>query len=95
MNSAPTTHQSKKIRTLLRTGAALLVAGILLSWAAEPLSRVYLSRDAHGSFSTVDENRRDGIQNIADKLSWLGVGLLVVSAIGWVNRPEDQQEADK
>jgi hypothetical protein len=37
----------------------------------------------------------DRIQNVGDKMSWLGLGLILVGAVAWVNRRQDEQEANK
>ena len=81
----------QKIRTLVRSGIALLVAGFVLYWVAKPMAKVYLNPDASGSVSTIDGDRRGRIQFVADKLSWLGLGLVVVGAMAWANRSENQE----
>jgi hypothetical protein len=86
MNSESAAHMSKKIRTLVGFGAAILLAGIALHWAAEPLGKEVISRSEHGVVSMIDENRVNSIQFVGDKISWLGLGLIVTGALGWVNR---------
>ena len=71
------------------TGAVSLVVGIVIFWVAEPLSRVYLTRDGNGSSSMIDEDRMERIQFIGDRLSWLGLGLIVVGSAAWVSRREN------
>ena len=74
----------------MRTGIGLLVAGILLYCVAKPMARVYISRDATGSVSTIDEGRMGTIQFVGDKLAWLGSGLVVVGAAVWIRRFKDE-----
>ncbi len=78
----------KKIKTLLRLGILLLVIGFALQWAAEPLATVVLRRDENGYASTVDQGRMNGVQFASEKLAWLGLGLIIVASVGWVNQPD-------
>jgi len=90
MSSYFSTYHSKRIRILAWTGVALLLGGIALYWAATPMSRVYLSRDMHGSYSQIDGDRQDLIKFLGDRLSWVGLGLILTSSIAWVNNSKDE-----
>jgi hypothetical protein len=95
MRSDTTARRSKKIQFLIGTGGALLLAGFVLHWAAKPLAREYISRNEHGSVSTINESRKDSIQHVGDRISWLGLALIVVGSFGWVNQPEDEQRREQ
>ena len=90
MSSYYSTYHSKRIRILAWTGVVLLLGGIALYWAATPMSRVYLTRDMHGSFSQIDGDRQDLIKFLGDRLLWVGLGLILTSSIAWVNNSNDE-----
>jgi len=62
-----------------------LCAGIVVFWAAESLSWHPLG----GSVRTLDESQLRKIEFVGERLSWLGVGLLLVNAFGQVTHPDD------
>lgn len=79
---------SKKIRTLTISGIALLLVGISLAWAAEPLSTEIFNRSESGYLTRVDEGRMRRIEFVGDKVSLLGIAVFVVGAAGWMTRKD-------
>lgn len=75
--------KNMKARILLLAGLGLLVAGTTLYWNADKFARNYIQRDAHSSAWTTDTNKKDRISFLGERISLLGVGLLVVSAFAW------------
>ena len=92
MNSDSTPQTGNKTRKLIRIGVTFLVISIVLHFVAEPLATEITNRSEHGYVSMLDEERMSSLQFASDKLSWLGLGLILVGSAGWMNRPEDVQE---
>jgi dipeptide/tripeptide permease len=87
MSSDITTRQSKKIRILIATGAAVVLAGLVLHWNAKPLARKPVSPNV----STIDESYKERIQHLGDNIFWVGLALIVVGSFAWVNQTEEKQ----
>lgn len=81
---------SKKIRTLTIYGAGLLIAGTALVWSAEPLSGKKFNVSENGYLSKVDEDWKQRIDFVGDKVSLLGIALLVVGSAGWMIQREGE-----
>ena len=81
-----------KPRILLFAGLGLLLVGSTLHWTADNFARNYIQRDAHTSAWTTDTNKKEKIAFIGDRLSLLGVGLLVVSAFGWMHSRKESEK---
>lgn len=78
-----------KSRTLLFIGLGLLITGSTVHWTASDFARTCIQRDASGSVWTTDAHKKESISLIGDRISLLGVGLMVVGAFGWMNAAKE------
>ena len=65
-------------KKLMAIGIALLLGGIVLFVAGEPLSKTY---NGYKGVRVVDDGRLEIVRFVADKVSWLGAGLIVASTL--------------
>lgn len=78
MTSDDQPKPSKSPPNFLKAEIILFISGILLYLVAEPLSWKSMGE---GMSRQVPE-RMEKIEHVGDKLAWLGIGLVLVGALG-------------